>query len=223
MPASAGPGQFERVHYRATAKLQNKIRNSHRKKRGMTRRWLRIKAECHNGSFLRGAQRLTAVSLAWLLLVGTGPCPGSCAHPLWVGGFRTPPPLGARSRLPLQVGIAIGSTCVTSCSNPASSADASPPTPTICAICSRGRLAGKRAMNSPCRSAGCIIGLRIAPAMSEPGGRPLVSIPPKIARRLWKQTRMEEGQVPPDAPMQTPKAGVSFNSHITDSTGPDVR
>ena len=65
-------------------------RVSHRKKRGMTRRWLRIKAECHNGSFLRGAQRLTAVSLAWLLLVG-------------VAAAQAPVPAAARIRCGLAV------------------------------------------------------------------------------------------------------------------------
>ena len=46
--------------------------------------------------------------------------------------------------------------------------------------------------------------------------------PIKIARRLWKQTRVNEGRVPPDASTQTPQSGSSFNSQPTGSAGPDI-
>jgi len=34
--------------------------------------------------------------------------------------------------------------------------------------------------------------------------------PVKIARKLWKQTRIEEGQMPPDPPMQDAKGERGF-------------
>ena len=46
--------------------------------------------------------------------------------------------------------------------------------------------------------------------------------PIKIARKLWRHTRMEEGQMPPDAPMQTPEAGVAFKSESNGGAGPDL-
>jgi ERF superfamily len=36
--------------------------------------------------------------------------------------------------------------------------------------------------------------------------------PIKVARRLWKETRMHEGRVPPDAIKQTPESGLALNS-----------
>ena len=45
--------------------------------------------------------------------------------------------------------------------------------------------------------------------------------PIKIARKLWKHTRVEEGQMPPDGPMQSPEAGVAFNTQSIGLTGPD--
>ena len=44
--------------------------------------------------------------------------------------------------------------------------------------------------------------------------------PIKIARKLWKHTRVEEGQMPPDAPMQTPDPGVPFESQSLGGTDP---
>jgi hypothetical protein len=46
--------------------------------------------------------------------------------------------------------------------------------------------------------------------------------PIKVARRLWKHTRMEEGRVPPDAIAQTPQSGLASNSQPIDSKGPDI-
>jgi len=46
--------------------------------------------------------------------------------------------------------------------------------------------------------------------------------PLKIARRLWKQTRVNEGRVPPDAITQTPESGSALNSQSIGSTGPDI-
>ena len=46
--------------------------------------------------------------------------------------------------------------------------------------------------------------------------------PIKIARKLWKHTRVEEGQMPPDAPMQTPESGVAFKSESIGGAGPDL-
>jgi hypothetical protein len=46
--------------------------------------------------------------------------------------------------------------------------------------------------------------------------------PIKIARRLWKQTRVNEGRVPPDAITQTPESGLALNSQSIGSTGPDI-
>jgi hypothetical protein len=43
--------------------------------------------------------------------------------------------------------------------------------------------------------------------------------PIKIARKLWKHTRVEEGQMPSEAPMQTPEAGVAFKSGSGGSLG----
>jgi hypothetical protein len=45
--------------------------------------------------------------------------------------------------------------------------------------------------------------------------------PIKIARRLWKETRVEEGRVPPDAIVQTPQSGLVLNSQPS-GTGPDI-
>ncbi len=36
--------------------------------------------------------------------------------------------------------------------------------------------------------------------------------PIKVARRLWKETRVNEGRVPPDAIKQTPESGLALNS-----------
>jgi ERF superfamily len=47
--------------------------------------------------------------------------------------------------------------------------------------------------------------------------------PIKIARRLWKDTRVDEGRVPPDAIGQTPESGLALNSQpIGGDTGPDI-
>jgi ERF superfamily len=45
--------------------------------------------------------------------------------------------------------------------------------------------------------------------------------PIKTARRLWKQTRVNEGQVPPDAMTQKPQAGLDLKSLPIGSTGRD--
>jgi hypothetical protein len=45
--------------------------------------------------------------------------------------------------------------------------------------------------------------------------------PIKIARKLWKHTRVEEGQMPPGAPMQTPEVGTAFKSESIGGAGPD--
>ena len=42
------------------------------------------------------------------------------------------------------------------------------------------------------------------------------------ARRLWKETRVNEGQLPPDAITQKPKAGLDLDSQPIGSTGPDI-
>jgi hypothetical protein len=44
--------------------------------------------------------------------------------------------------------------------------------------------------------------------------------PIKIARKLWQHTRVEEAQMPPDAPMQTPDPGVPFQSQTIGGTDP---
>jgi hypothetical protein len=46
--------------------------------------------------------------------------------------------------------------------------------------------------------------------------------PIKIARKLWKDTRVEEGQLPPDAPMQTSDAGAAFGVESSGGRGPDL-
>jgi ERF superfamily len=45
--------------------------------------------------------------------------------------------------------------------------------------------------------------------------------PIKIARKLWKHTRIEEGQMPPDGPMQSPEASMAFNTQSIGGTSPD--
>jgi hypothetical protein len=46
--------------------------------------------------------------------------------------------------------------------------------------------------------------------------------PARVARNLWKQTRVEEGQMPPDAPMENSEAGVAFKSESIGGAGPDL-
>jgi hypothetical protein len=46
--------------------------------------------------------------------------------------------------------------------------------------------------------------------------------PIRTARRLWKETRMNEAQVPPNAITQTPQANLDLNSQPIGSTGPDI-
>jgi hypothetical protein len=46
--------------------------------------------------------------------------------------------------------------------------------------------------------------------------------PIRTARRLWKETRVSEGQVPPDAITRIPQAGLDLNSQPIGSTGPDT-
>src|SRR5215831_11816068 len=46
--------------------------------------------------------------------------------------------------------------------------------------------------------------------------------PIKIARSLWKDTRKDEGRVPPDAIGQTPESGLALNSQPIGSTGRDI-
>jgi ERF superfamily len=46
--------------------------------------------------------------------------------------------------------------------------------------------------------------------------------PIKIARRLWKQTRINEGRVPLDGITPTPQSGLTLNSQSIGSTGPDI-
>jgi hypothetical protein len=46
--------------------------------------------------------------------------------------------------------------------------------------------------------------------------------PIKTARRLWKETRVKEGQTRPDAITQKPQAGLDLKSQPIDSTGRDI-
>ena len=46
--------------------------------------------------------------------------------------------------------------------------------------------------------------------------------PIKIARRLWKQTRVKEGRLPADQIMQTPQSSLALNSQRIGSAGRDV-
>ena len=46
--------------------------------------------------------------------------------------------------------------------------------------------------------------------------------PIKIARNLWKQTRVNEGHAPPEAITQTPQPGLALNSQPIGSSGPDI-
>jgi hypothetical protein len=46
--------------------------------------------------------------------------------------------------------------------------------------------------------------------------------PIKIARTLWRHTRVEGGQIPPAAPMQSPEAGLASKGESTGGTGPDL-
>jgi len=46
--------------------------------------------------------------------------------------------------------------------------------------------------------------------------------PIRTARRLWKETRVNEGQLPPDAITQKPKARLDLNSQPIGSTGHDI-
>src|SRR5262245_46489263 len=134
--------------------------------------------------------------------------------PLWVSKVQ---PLAASSRLSscafitynlfhssvevhkdVEFGVSLGFAC-NSC---ASSVAESQPMPIICATCRHARWAARQAMNSRSRSAACITGLRITSVTNAPGGRPLID-PIQISRRLWKQTRVEQGQMPRDAITQT--------------------
>jgi hypothetical protein len=45
--------------------------------------------------------------------------------------------------------------------------------------------------------------------------------PVKIARKLWTHTRVEEGQMRPRGPMQSPEAGLAFNTQSIGGTSPD--
>jgi hypothetical protein len=76
-----------------------------------------------------------------------------------------------------------------------SSAAANNPIRIISATCSRGRSAARPAMNSPSRSAARIIARSIAPATSGPGGR-RPDRPVKVARQLWRQTRLNDPHDP---------------------------
>ena len=46
--------------------------------------------------------------------------------------------------------------------------------------------------------------------------------PIKIARRLWKHTRVNEGRVPPDAITHNPESGLALNSQPIGRAGPDI-
>jgi ERF superfamily len=46
--------------------------------------------------------------------------------------------------------------------------------------------------------------------------------PIKIARRLWQQTCVNDGRVPPDPVVQTPQAGLASNSQSIGTTGLDI-
>jgi hypothetical protein len=46
--------------------------------------------------------------------------------------------------------------------------------------------------------------------------------PIQIARRLWKQTCVEDGQMPPDAITQTSQFGLALSSQASGGTGPDI-
>ena len=46
--------------------------------------------------------------------------------------------------------------------------------------------------------------------------------PMKFARRLWKQTRVNEGRLPADEIMQTPQSSLALNSQRIGGTGRDV-
>jgi hypothetical protein len=46
--------------------------------------------------------------------------------------------------------------------------------------------------------------------------------PIKIARRLWKHTRVNEGRVPPDAITPAPQSGLALDSQSMGNTGPDI-
>jgi ERF superfamily len=46
--------------------------------------------------------------------------------------------------------------------------------------------------------------------------------PMKFARRLWKQTRVQEGRLPADEIMQTRQSGLALNSQPIGSTGRDI-
>jgi hypothetical protein len=46
--------------------------------------------------------------------------------------------------------------------------------------------------------------------------------PIKSARQLWKHTRVSEGQMAPDVPMQSVEAGPALNAKTIGGTGPDL-
>jgi ERF superfamily len=46
--------------------------------------------------------------------------------------------------------------------------------------------------------------------------------PIKIARRLWKETRVNEGRVPPEASTHTPQSALSLNSQRIGGADPDI-
>jgi hypothetical protein len=46
--------------------------------------------------------------------------------------------------------------------------------------------------------------------------------PIKIARRLWKETRVEEGRVPANAITQPPQPGLALSSQPIGFTDPDI-
>ena len=109
-----------------------------------------------------------------------------------VGTYRLPSSKTARRRVfstannpqgstrascpcPSPGAIEAASTCCLLPGSLASSAAASPRTPTTCASCSRARSAEKSVTSSRCRSAVGTTAQPIAPATSSPGGRPPAS------------------------------------------------
>ena len=98
--------------------------------------------------------------------------------------------------------IATRSTCDLWPNNRACCAAASPRTPITSDLCSRARLAARRAMNSPSRSAARITARFIAPATRKPGGSKPASIRSRSPASFGNYTRMDEPRIASAAPTQ---------------------
>src|ERR1700724_4923660 len=86
-----------------------------------------------------------------------------------------------------------------------------------CDSCSRARLAASRAMNSQSRCAVPTTAQFTVSATRKLGGQQTGIDPIKVARKLWKQTRIEEGRIQAD-PKAAQAVASEQNSKSEDPT-----